>query len=299
MTRRALPYREPSEDVVVCEPWRLVLEEGEIDLPPFLPDWDYQMDVTLRRKIHVDVGRAQSEAGLFPGTPLTIAAVWSATGSNLRAPGAKVVMSDPRPHDVQLDFTIRGTELGGELVLATSLVLAQAVPDAGPAAPRRAGSVLWNDQHSMRLQGDAAQFPVAVIDFANTSFAEEAAWHLQVPETMYQSTMGKLLLLVNEQNEQVTSAFTNAGNPSKIDQVVLASVKADVTRTMLEHALCDPEFCDDETFPDDTWGMTLKDLFDRIFPGRSITDVRLQFQRSPSTFASDLQASLNALEELS
>ncbi|MEU5849640.1 hypothetical protein [Saccharopolyspora shandongensis] len=298
MTRRALPYRSPSEDVVDCAPWKLVFEDSEFDLPGFLPDWDYQMNLRLRRSVRIDVDRARAESGLPPNAALTLAAVWTATGSNLRAPGKQIVIDAPGPADIQLEFDLPGAELGGTLILDTSLVLAKAIPDARPAAPRRAGSVLWNDRHSMRLQGDYAQFPVAVIDFVNTSFPDEAAWHLQVPESLQQATMGKLLLLINKQNVATATAFESAGNPSMVDKAVLSAVKSDVTRTMIEHALCDDEFCDDASFPDDTWGATLTDLFYKVFPERSINDVRLHFQHSPSVFASDVQAALRIFEDL-
>ncbi|MEV5541774.1 hypothetical protein AB0L13_33520 [Saccharopolyspora shandongensis] len=267
-------------------------------MPEFLEDWDYRMDLRLRRSIHIEAARARAEAGLPSNAALALSVVWTSTGSNLRAPAQHIRIDDTDSGSVQLEFELRGSDLGGTLVLDISLVLAEALLNGRPAAPHRAGSVLWSDRHSMRLQGDSAQFPVSIIDFAKTSFPDGAAWHLQVPENLERATMGSLLLLVNERNVATASAFQNAGNPRQIDSAILSAVRADAVRTMIEHALRDDDFHDEASFPDDTWGATLSGLFSQIFPGRSIKEMRLQFTHSPNIFASELQAPMNLFEVL-
>lgn len=159
MSRRVLPYRSPSEDVVVGEAWQLVTEDGDITLPEALPDWDYQMDLHLRRELRVDLDRVRSQAGLRSDTALTLAVVWTATGSSLSGPAKHVRLTAGGTVQVELDVRLRGEELGGLLLLDTVLVLAERRPDARPSSPRRAGSVLWSDRASLRLQGDAPSSP--------------------------------------------------------------------------------------------------------------------------------------------
>ncbi|MEU7433706.1 hypothetical protein AB0B07_23175 [Streptomyces sioyaensis] len=296
MSRRALPYRVPSEKAIEAGPWALVTEDGEVELPKAVPDWDYQLDLHLVRTVRVDQSRARSEAGLPPESVLMLAAVWTATGSNLRGPAQRVRLTGEEVAEVCLDVRLRGAELGGLLLMDTALVLAERRDDAHPASPRRAGSVLWSDRVTLRLQGDAPQFPMAVIDFAKTSFPESAAWHLQISGALQDATMGSLLLLINEQNKVTAQAFENAGKPRSIDRVVLSAVYADVARTMLEHAMVNEEFADDVDFPEDSLGATLMSLFHRFFPGRTIEDVRLGMRRSPTHFASQLQAAVKIFE---
>ncbi|GAA1989794.1 hypothetical protein GCM10009738_82500 [Kitasatospora viridis] len=293
---RALPYRVPSEDIIVAEAWVLVTEDGDIAKPESLPDWDYHMDLHLRRTVRVDLGRARSESGLPTDAPLVLAAVWTATGSNLGGPAQHLRLVGGGTCTVELDVRLRGSDLGGLLLLDTALVLAERRPDARPSSPRRAGSVLWSDRESLRLQGDAPQFPMAVIDFARTSFPEGAAWHLQISGGLENATMGSLLLLVNEQNSVTASAFENAAKPRPVDRVVLSAVYADAARIMIEHALSLDDFVDDADFPDGSLGATLMSLFDQLFPSRSITDVRLRHRQSPSLFASELQAAVKIFE---
>lgn len=297
MTRRALPYRRPSEDVVRTEPWLLVTDDGDLPLPEALPDWDYQMNLRLRRKVHVDLDRARSEAGLPADTALTLATIWTSTGSNLRGPAYRLRVTGSDSGEIEITTQLRGSDLGGILILDTALVLSEARSSEGSFAPRRAGSVLWSDRRSLRLQGDAPQFPMAVIDFVRTSFPDDAAWHLQIGGNLLGATMGSLLLLVNEKNIVATTAFQNAAKPRPVDKVVLSSVYADIARTMVEHALRHDDFIDGATFPEDTLGATLSSLFHQLFPGSSITDVRLRADHSPSLFASELQAAVKIFGE--
>jgi hypothetical protein len=281
---------------VTPELWRLVVEDGEVALPEALPDWDYQMDLHIRRTLRVDLDQVRRQTGLPANAALMLSVVWTATGSNLSGPAQHIRLSEGGISTVEFDVRLRGADLGGLLLLDTALVLAEHMNDARPSSPRRAGSVLWSHRESLRLQGDAPQFPMAVIDFARTSFPENAAWHLQISGGLESATMGALLLLVNEQNTVTATAFQNAGKPRPVDRIVLSAVYADAARVMVEHALAHEEFVEDADFPDGSLGATLLSLFDQLFPGQSITDVRLRHRQSPALFSSDLQAAVKIFE---
>ncbi|MET9498856.1 hypothetical protein [Streptomyces sp. NPDC006552] len=297
MARHALPYRVPPRDVVETGPWTLVTPDGEVPLPEAIDDWDYQMDLSLRRRVTVDQVRTRARAGLPEDTELMLSAVWTATGSNLRGPGHVTCLTGAEPVTVDLDVRLRGADLGGVLLLETALVLGRRRDDARPAAPRRAGSVLWQDTAELRLQGDAPQFPMAVIDFSRTSFPNGAAWHVQIDGELDSAAMGSLLLLINERNTVTTEAFQNAARPRPVDRAVLSAAHADVARTLMEHALSHEDFADGCDFAEGSLGATLLSLFQRLFPEQSVTDVRLRRQHSPGLFSSELQAAVKIFEE--
>ncbi|MFB6933564.1 hypothetical protein [Streptomyces chartreusis] len=281
---------------MTAEPWQLVLEDGELPLPEALPDWDYKMDLHMRRTVQLDLGRARMQSGLPANAALMLSAVWTATGSNLSGPAQSVLLGDAATSTVKFDFRLRGTDLGGLLLLDTALVLAERRSNVRPSSPRRAGSVLWSDREALRLQGDAPQFPMAVIDFARTSFPDDAAWHLQISGSLESATMGALLLLVNERNTVTSTAFQNAGKPRPVDRIVLSAVYADAARVMVEHALAHEDFVEDADYPDGSLGATLVSLFDQLFPEQLITDIRLRQRQSPALFSSDLQAAVKIFE---
>ncbi|MFJ9976464.1 hypothetical protein [Streptomyces cyaneofuscatus] len=274
----------------------MVTPDGDIAVPDALPDWDYRMDLHLRRLVRVDLDRARKESGLTTDAPLLLSAVWTATGSGLSGPAQHLRLPHEGVVPVTIDCELRGTDLGGLLLLDTAVVLAERRPDARPSSPRRAGSILWSDRRALRLQGDAPQFPMAVIDFGLTSFPDDAAWHLQISGSLESATMGALLLLINERNTITATAFENAGKPRQIDRLVLSAVYADAARLMVEHALIHEDFSEESDYPDDSLGATMLSLFDRIFPDQPITDIRLRQRQSPSLFASDLQAAVKIFE---
>lgn len=254
------------------------------------------MDVHVRRTVRIDIDRTRSQSGLSGDAALMLAATWTATGSNLSGPAQRQRLPRGGTCSIRLDFTLRGSDLGGLLLLDTVLVLAERRREARPSSPRRAGSVLWSDRVSLRLQGDAPQFPMAVIDFAHTSFPDGAAWHLQIDGSLESATMGSILLLVNERNPVTVAALENAAKPRPIDRMVLSAVYADVARTMIEYAIGMEDFHEEANYPDESLGSTLLSLFDRLFPGQSVNDIRLRQRQSPTLFSSDLQAAVKIFE---
>jgi len=297
MSRLALPYRTPPASVVRAGDWLLVVEGEEIPLPEALGDWDYQTDIELRRSVEVDVRGARVAAGLHEDARLALAAIWTATGSNLRGTVRRATFSSDGVQKVDLHAVLPGSDLGGVLTLETVLVLSTPGSSSAPFAPRRSGSVLWSDQASLRLQGDAPQFPMTIIDFAHTSFPDAAAWHLQIGPDLECAAMGSLLLLINERCDAVATAFANAARPRPQDRVVLETVYADCARVMIEHALRQEDFTDEADFPEDSLGVTFLDLFHRLFPDSSIRDRRMRLDRSPSLFGSELQAAVRIFQE--
>lgn len=289
---RALPYKIPQPDVVGAEGWMLTIEGEELPLPEAFPHWDYQTDLNLRRNVTVDIARAREESGLAPGTPLTLAATWRADGSKLKG----CLMRRPVPESgvVELSAVLRGADLGGTVELDTALVLTNRRTGTDRlTAPRRAGSVLWSDRHAIRLQGDATQFPIAIVDFATTPYPENAAWYLEIGSNLEAATMGTILLLVNEKNTVMAEAVQRVKSPRVQDRLVIEALYADVARSMVNHALRDSDFDDEIDYEDDTLGATLQELIGRLFPSRSIEDIRLLADNSPSRFEAELQAAVN------
>ncbi|WP_227980734.1 hypothetical protein [Nocardia spumae] len=288
----ALPYNVPAPDVVGAEDWMLTIDGEELPLPEAFPHWDYQTDLNLRRNVTVDIARAREESGLAPGTDLTLAATWAADGSKLKG----CLMRQPVPESgvVELSAVLRGADLGGTVVLDTALVLTKKRTGHDRlTAPRRAGSVLWSDRHTIRLQGDATQFPIAIVDFATTSYPENAAWYLEIGSNLEAATMGAILLLVNEKNAVMTEAVQRAKSPRVQDRLAMSALYGDLARSLVNHALRDSEFDDEIDYEDDTLGATLQELIGRLFPSRSIGDIRLLADSSPSRFDAELQAAVN------
>lgn len=292
MSRLAYPYLRPEPTVVEAEPWALLIGEDEHPVPDAIEDWDYNLDLRLQRGVDIDASAVREQCQLPRDASLAIAVIWRATGSGLFGRSAYEPLSAAGRSVHRLDVAISGEDVGGTLIVETVLVLAAPVYDAGELAPHRAGSVLWSDRVTTRLQGDASQFPIAIVDFGRTSLPEDAAWHLEISGSLDSAAMGSLLLLVNERNATVAEAFGRAARPRPVDKVVLSAVYADVARTLIEHALTWDEFVDGARFDDETLGAMLMDVFGQLFGGRTILDVRLRGQDAPSLVATEVQSAV-------
>ncbi|MEU5258437.1 hypothetical protein [Amycolatopsis sp. NPDC021455] len=297
MSMQAPPYRTAPAGSVVAGPWQWLIDDVPTELPDALSDWDYRMDLSLRQTVTVDVGLVRQATGLSPTAKLTLAMIWTASGSGLKAAGDRIPLPASGIANVDLTAVLPGNQLGGVLGLETTLVLAEFADDGGLASPRRAGSILWTSKYETRLQGDAPLFPIAVVDFAKTQYPEDAGWHVEIGGDLETATMGALLLLVNERKRVLVDAMRNAAKPRPVDRVVLSSVHADVARTLVEHALNDQDFSLEVDFGEETIGSTLQALVGRFFPGQSLTHLRRQQAQSPTSFATDLQHAVRIFEE--
>ncbi|TWH16654.1 hypothetical protein L618_002200000640 [Rhodococcus rhodochrous J45] len=297
--RVALPYRTPSPETVDAGVWHLHVNGLALEVGDHIPDWDYNTNLSLSRRIHVDVGRLNEEVALPMGTEFAISVVWSASGSSQRAQAYREVVSGEGTTKVAAEFMLVGADLGGTVELETFLTLAEDLNDAPDFAPRLGGSVLWTDSKVIRLQGEAPQFPIAVVDFAATDFPEDAGWYLQIGRNLEGAAMGSLLLCINEANSGAANAFKNAGNPQVVDAAVVSAVYADVARTLIEYALTNPEFDDESEFPEDSLGAILQGLVQRYFPDSSLDDLRKQRENSPAWFSSAVQGAVRVFEDIS
>ncbi|GHH71048.1 hypothetical protein [Promicromonospora soli] len=292
MSRIAYPYLRPASSTVDAQPWRLLLGEEEVELPESLDGWDYNLDLRLRREVQVDGEAIREQCRLPAGAPLALSVVWYSTGSGLRGRSAFERLDGRGYATHHLDLTIAGAEVGGVLSIDTLLVVPEALAEVDALAPHRAGSMLWEHRSEIRLQGGASQFPIAVVDFGPSTLPDTAAWHLEVSGSMDSAAMGSLLLLVNERNKAVAEAFSRAGKPRQADSLVLSAVYADVARTMVEHALSREDFVDDANYGEETLGALMLDVFRQMFGARTIKDVRLRMQDSPSLMATEMQAAV-------
>lgn len=295
---KALPYRVPPDHAIQSSNWNLVIDGEAAELGDHLPDWDYHTNLSLTRSVSIDMDKVRSTTGLLAGSTLAMSIVWSASGSNIRAPGYRSIVGGVGIQEVDISLNLKGGDLGGVVSLETILTLATS-PGSGPSyAPKRAGSLLWSDTYNVRLQGDAPQFPIAIVDFSNTAYPQDAGWYIEIGENMDSATLGSLLLLVNESNEPVARAFGNAGDPDQTDLAIISAAYADVAKSLIEHALCDDEFDLDSEYPDGSIGEMLQSLLQMRFADMPLSELRQRRNNSPRLFSADVQDAVRIFGEM-
>ncbi|WP_346536256.1 hypothetical protein [Micromonospora sp. DPT] len=200
-----------------------------------------------------------------------------------------------------LEAEIPGTDLAGGLTLETTIVLASGVKGSDPFVARRPGSVLWRDQTSIRLEGNAGLLPVAPVSFKDQGLPEQAAWYVSVDSAEWSSAaMGNLLVLLNDDNDQVSEAVRKPKDPRAA--VLWDALTVDVVYDLVGRALEDDEFPSEEEVTDRDGEVTTAALVHGLIraflkmPNETLADatdrLREERRRDPSRLRASVQSSL-------
>lgn len=296
MTAWAFPFLRPMESRVRTDDW-LLADGATRPMPSMLPSWDYLTDLELRREIAVDLEGVLVDCALPPGTPLILAAGWWSDHTWLREIPFRVRL-EPGESTVHVGMRVPGQEVGGQVRVRTQLLLGEDVAHAGPLAPHRAGNLLWSDEVSIRVQGDAALFPVSTADFGARNLPPGAGWWLDVRPDASLPMRQALRLLVNESHPAVMQAVSSMPPRAAADQAVFEAIQADVARVMLQHAFV-MDIDEGVQFAAGSLGEAFRQLATRLFPAMELSALRELLTGHPNEFSSELQARLQLFKELS
>ncbi|MDH6132796.1 hypothetical protein P3T37_002182 [Kitasatospora sp. MAA4] len=293
MNRRAYPYRRPHPDAVATGGWFLRQEDGEgVPLPPSIVDWDYQRDLDFECTVEVDLDKVRETAALPVEAELALTVVWNSSGSGLRMLAADRPLQGVGTRSVHLAFTVLGRDSGGVLSIDTQLVLPSRLDNPDPTGPRRAGSVLWHRDAQVRLQGDASQFPMAVVDFGKAGYPEDAPWYLDVGPNLEAATMGAVLLLVNSRTTVVLDAMRKAEKARHAEKLIHSALRQDVVRLLIEHTIANEDLDDDSVFETDALGHMLLGVVRTHLPGMTLASLRSMRRSDPSLLSARVQSAV-------
>jgi hypothetical protein len=288
----ALPYFVPSEDAIRPGAWTTEIRGSTTGLPEWLPYWDMSQVLHAGRELEIDVDRVYRETRLPRACRLGLSVAFI---SDLEDNACDVTLdgSGGTAHP-RLEVEIPGQLLGGTLVLSTSLVLQDAATEVeGPVASRR-GSILWSDLKKVRLYGDASQFPVSEVDFAECGLDPAAPWYLEIDGDLELPAMGAIQLLLNSRFPLVCSAARDVGGDRPELAVIRSQLFADIGRTLTEFALARDE--PEHDWPEDSLGIVLRSLLRSRFrePTKDLQNLRDQ---DPAAWAARVAASFGLLRE--
>lgn len=292
MANDVMPFVRPSRDAIRLGAWQLRDESDWRPLPAYVPDWDYQMDLALRREISVDMGRVRGEASLNDETTIAVIVEWRASASQLVGLAYRSLIHDSRP--TLIDFELPGADLSGRLTLRTCLVVATEASAVNPFVARHAGEVLLEDSAELQLQGAASRLPIYVVDFSAHELDEDAAWHIEVAGNPNQPAVGGVRVYLNQKDADVVGAGVRAANPTPTQRRILEWLRADVSRSLVEAGL-EAEWLEQlpMTIDDpDSLGASINALIFNLFGGEPPEVVAELRKTDPGRFASRLQGAL-------
>lgn len=235
--RTAAPFHRLNA-AVIADPWMITVGDGgPAPLQEVTPDWDYAAPVVLERTMRVRTSEAVRELGLEPDDLHLEIIVDAGTG-----PGnmPREILSRTRtPLDGETPCAVAlrldPSRLSAQITVRTSIILTSGAEPDGALAPRRAGSRLWDDLETTRIEGDDPRFPMEVISFS-TAFTgrphEDAPWSLSwSPDHPGRDFHGAARLYLNSDNEDFIERVKDE------DPLTLQAMMGDVVSQMCETAL--------------------------------------------------------------
>lgn len=293
------PYLIFDESLVQAEDWLLNSAGHKKALPMAIGDWDPLTDISLSRTVFFDFPEIFKQCGLTKGAEIYVASSWHATGTALkrRSLSPLTFSTTTRAQSINLEFTVKGSDLAGSLQLVTRVLLKKSGRDDDPLAALRTGSILWQDVHQVDLEGTGARFPIQFADFSELGFPAEGGWRLYwKKDDLHSQFMGNIWLLINERHERLRSILSG----SAIDpegKAIRATVNYTVARDLLVGALENDEFLDEgQAFPRGSVGEAIRNLMQRMFGDESPDSVLQHYRMNRDWFDCVLQAKLGLFQ---
>ena len=280
------PFLRPAPDVVTPDSWEIHRDGNWQVLGEAVPDWDYTSTIILRRCLRVDQKAVFRECHLADGAVCGLSVMWHATGTNRRGAFTTVPIE---ADEITVGGELSGNELGDQLRLYTRLILIAADMNGDPLAPWRIGSILWQDQAAVYLEGEGSMFPVEPVDFGAAGIAVDAAWYLEwTPDEPERATLGALRLYVNTAHEVVRRAAANPGADEET-RAITSAMRWDLLRQLIQGAL-DSGLNSRVDYPPGSLGETMKLALQIAFGHDDVVSVRALRSAAPSEFEARIQA---------
>ncbi len=256
--------------------------------PPNMPGWQYSTDLVVERTLTVDLEQLRQGTALAEADHIQCVITWMSSATGLQGCSKRYQIEGGENH---LSVTVPGTETGGSLRLRTVVTAALAPhSDRHPLAAHRPGSILWSDEFTTDLEGDASRFPTEALSFSATGLGgPEVAWRLKVDTSdLDASALSCVRIILNTDNEVYGRLAADPDSPgSQLTQRFLAY---DVARQLVVAALAQEELAMVD-YERASLGNVLRARLRDYFgdEGDAIEPLRARWAMSPSDLDVELQ----------
>lgn len=253
-----------------------------------VPDWHYLTDITVEWNLEVDLEGLAKDCGLTAGARIGAVLGWRSERTNLRASG--IVIDAVNGHNT-LTALLPGADLGGAVSVEARVVLLEPDDAAEQLAPRRSGSLLWQDTHRIILEGSGGRFPTTATDFSSAGLpgGDAGLWYLEISSSdLGASVTQALRLYLNSTNAAICNMLDTPGADSSLQ--ILRFLRYETARQLLVTVLRDEEFDDRADYGRGTLGDVLVTLLRIYLPRRDITQLRNDYNMNPVEVDAELLA---------
>jgi len=245
-----------------------------------IDDWSYDSPLSLGRVISVDGPTLLEELDLA-GTSASIELIHSLHVSNM---GQRELLFREEldlggVHKSQMLKAVDSSRLCERIRLVTSIILKDTLGAAPRCAASSAGSILWQDETMLQLEGEGSRFPMRDLPFSSLyKLPNNASWHLEWrPALLHYSFNSAVTLLLNSERNEFFEKIQSG------DQLVIEQVMSSITGEICARLLRDDDFIEEETdYPEGSLGAVARSWLMYGFPGMSLAEIRREYDHSPA-----------------
>lgn len=298
---QSFPYLRPTHHLIEVAEWQqIVKDEAGIPLPERLPHWDAGTPVAVTATVQLNIEQIWQECRLSEMDQLRLVLLWDSLGTGLRGSGSAINLRQRYPvNTVEVSASIDGTQLASQVRFLIHLVLAGPGQSSSRLAPRIPGSILWQEERILLLEGQGPRFPTEFLHFADPSnpLPAGAGWYLEWdPEALEESFMGRVRLFLNEDNKTIARSVEGH---SQEDALIQGMIRFDIGKTMIVAALSSESFIESyRHYEDGSVGATIRNMLNTYFPTESIEGLAGLYRSSSARFECGLQERFQLFEEV-
>jgi hypothetical protein len=255
-----------------------------------VPDWHYLTDITVEWDLEVELEGLVKDCGLTTDAHIGATLAWRSERTNLRGSGHVV---DVVTGHNSLTALLRGVDLGRSVSVEARIVLLETDIAAERLAPRRPGSLLWQQTHQVILEGSGGRFPTTTADFSSAGLpgGDAGMWYLEIADSdLGASPTQALRLYLNSANPAIRGVLDDPATDASAH--ILQFLRYETARQLLMAALRDQEFDDRADYGRGTFGDVLVTLVRIYFPGRGIAQLRNDYVLHPAELDAELLAAV-------
>lgn len=289
----SLGYLTPDDERFGAVTWTVVAGAIAQQQPTALPEWDYSVDIRVQVELDVDLEGLLDDCGLAAEAHIVGLICWTSSATRLRGAGGHGRLGQGR---TVLSMDIPGSELGGDLQLEFRCVLGSAGTVENGLAPRRTGNTLWRAGRRVALEGSGARFPTLPVSFATTGIAggRPALWCLaSSTDDLTAAASTALRLMLNTDHGAVVELVQHGS--AEQGRQFMEFMRFDVARQLVFAALEHEELDAAVVYEPGSIGEVLSGLLAKLFPHRSVAQLRADARTSRGELEAEIQAQIGLL----
>lgn len=160
-----------------------------------LPDWDAQLEFRMERRLVIGSALAKDLWGASSRVACEVLVVGTTGNTKTREILTRLPIPDDLPATLTVMVEPTSSELARFLQITTTICVAEDGRSLDPLAPTSAGSRLWQDTETFRLEGGRSRLAMYEADFSKPWSGQhlpEALFHVEIrddPELDFESAV--------------------------------------------------------------------------------------------------------------